>query len=80
MVLGVAQHSETKEKLVAYVQLSGQQGAKIWVRPYKMFFEEVIIDGILKPRFAYIGETVEPVFAKFYDPLGGYTGADRVDS
>lgn len=80
MVLGVAQHSETQEKLVAYIQLSGAQGAKIWVRPYKMFFEEVIADGVMKPRFMYIGESVEPVFAKFYDPLGGYSGADRVNS
>lgn len=78
-VLGTAQHSETKEKLVAYIQLSGAEGAKIWVRPYRMFFEEVIADGVTKPRFAYIGDTVEPVFAKFYDPLGGYKGADRVD-
>jgi hypothetical protein len=79
MVLGIAQHSETNEKLVAYIQLSGKAGSKIWVRPYSMFFEEVIVDGVIKPRFGYIGEKVEPVFAKFYDPLGGYTGADRVD-
>ncbi|HSH18157.1 MAG TPA: DUF1653 domain-containing protein [Candidatus Saccharimonadales bacterium] len=78
-VLGVANHSETKEKFVSYIELSGKAGAKIWVRPYRMFFEEVIADGVMKPRFAYIGETVEPVFAKFYDPLGGYSGADRVD-
>lgn len=79
MVLGIAKHSETKEKLVAYIQLSGAEGTKIWVRPYKMFFEEIIADGVMKPRFAYIGEEVGEVFAKFYDPLGGYSGADRVD-
>jgi hypothetical protein len=79
MVLGVANHSETGEKLVAYIQLSGQQGAKIWVRPYEMFFEDVVVGNVRKPRFAYIGEQVEPVFARWYDPLGGYTGADRVD-
>jgi hypothetical protein len=80
LVLGVAQHSENGEKLVAYIQMSGAKGAKIWVRPYKMFFDEVVADGVIKPRFAYIGETVDPVFAKFYDPLGGYSGADRVDN
>lgn len=79
MVLGVARHEETREKLVAYIQLSGKYGAKIWVRPYDSFMESVEINGVVKPRFVYIGEEVEPVFAKFYDPLGGYSGADRVD-
>lgn len=78
-VLGLANHSESKEKLVAYIELSGKEGAKIWVRPYAMFFEEVIVGGVIKPRFGYIGEKVDPVFARFYDPLGGYTGADRVN-
>lgn len=79
-VLGLASHSETKEKLVAYIELSGRAGAKILVRPYAMFFEEIIVDGVMKPRFGYIGESVAPVYAKFYDPLGGYSGADRVDN
>ncbi len=79
LVLGVAQHSETLEKMVAYVHLSATAGAAMWVRPYEMFFEKVNADGIEKPRFTYIGQTVEPVFAQFYDPLSGYTGADRID-
>lgn len=79
MVLGVARHEETNEKLVAYIQLSGKHGAKIWVRPYRTFFDEIIINGVVKPRFAYIGEEVSDIFAKWYDPLGGYRGADRVD-
>jgi hypothetical protein len=78
-VLGQANHSETKEKLVAYIELSGKSGAKIWVRPYDMFFENVVIGGIEKPRFVHIGEAVENVLGRWYDPLGGYTGADRVD-
>jgi hypothetical protein len=79
LVLGVARHSETGEKLVMHIQLSGKSGAKMWARPYKMFTDEVVIKGILKPRFAFIGEEVADVFAKWYDPLGGYSGADRVD-
>lgn len=78
-VLGVASHSETQEKLVAYLQLSGKAGAKIWVRPYDMFFENTTVKGVVTPRFVYIGEEIEPVIAKFYDPLAGYTGADRAD-
>lgn len=79
LVLGVAQHSETLEKMVVYVHLGAAEGAAIWARPYSMFFESVQVDGILKPRFAFIGQTIDPVFAKFYDPLSGYSGADRVD-
>lgn len=80
MVLGVARHSETMEKYVSYIELGGKAGAKIWVRPYDMFFENVTIQGVRKPRFAYIGQEVEEVFAKWYDPLSGYKGADRVDN
>lgn len=79
LVLGVATHEVTSEKLVAYIQLSGAKGTKIWVRPYNAFFEEVEINGVRMPRFVYIGEEVGEVFAKFYDPLSGYKGADRVD-
>jgi hypothetical protein len=79
LVLGVAQHSETLEKMVVYVHLGAAEGAAIWVRPYDMFFEDVDVGGIRKPRFAYIGQQVEPVIAKWYDPLSGYTGADRVN-
>ncbi len=79
LVLGVARHSESHEKLVAYIQLSGAEGTKIWVRPYKNFFEEIIAHGVIKPRFAYIGEEVDQIFAKFYDSKSGYKGADRVD-
>jgi hypothetical protein len=78
-VLGTARHSETREKLVAYLQLSGKVGTKIWVRPYDMFFENVNVNSIVKPRFVFIGEEIEPVIAKFYDPLSGYIGADRAD-
>jgi hypothetical protein len=49
-VIGVAKHSETLEKLVVYRALYGEK--QIWVRPLKMFLEEVEIDGKKIPRFS----------------------------
>ena len=48
-LLGVVRHSETLEPLVLYRPLAGSSGD--WVRPYAMFFEDVVIDGIQQPRF-----------------------------
>lgn len=53
-VVGVARHSETLEELVVYQALYGNHD--LWVRPLKMFTEEVEIDGKKVPRFEYIGE------------------------
>ena len=69
MVLGVARHSETEERFVAYVPLGVKAGPRITVRPYEMFFEEVEISGGRQPRFKYLGETVPPDVAKDYLPL-----------
>jgi hypothetical protein len=53
IVLGVARHSETEEKVVVYRQDYGDRG--LWVRPRGMFEETVILDGQAVPRFAYVG-------------------------
>lgn len=53
-VIGVAQHSETLEKLVVYQKLYDDGG--LWVRPLAMFIEDVEIDGQIVPRFKYIGD------------------------
>ena len=53
-VIGIAKHSETLEELVVYQALYGERG--VWVRPVKMFFEEVEVDGKKMPRFEYIGK------------------------
>lgn len=79
MLLGQATHSETGEQLIAYVQLSGKQGSKIWVRPYDSFVGEVTVDGVRKPRFGYLGMEIPDTVAAWYDPVGGYSGADRDD-
>lgn len=51
-VLGAARHSETLEPLVVYRPLYGASG--LWVRPHAMFFEQVLVDGRLQPRFTYL--------------------------
>jgi hypothetical protein len=48
-VLGTAMHSETLEEHVIYRALYGEHG--MWVRPAKMFLEEVIVEGIKMMRF-----------------------------
>jgi hypothetical protein len=52
-VIGVARHSETHEPLVVYRPLYNASGW--WVRPHAMFFEDVTIDGVVRPRFAPVG-------------------------
>lgn len=56
LVLGVAKHSETKEDLVVYVALHDNDMANLWVRPLKMFTENILIDGKNVPRFKKIDE------------------------
>ncbi len=80
LLLGIAEHTETHERLVVYVPLSVRAGAKMQARPYGMFVGHVEIRGMIVPRFMYIGEEVDPAVARWYDPLSGYRGADRVDS
>jgi hypothetical protein len=38
-IVGVATHSETREKMMVYEALYGERG--LYVRPYKMFMSEV---------------------------------------
>lgn len=52
-VIGVARHSEDESELVVYRPLYGDQG--LWVRPLDMFVETVEVDGVIKPRFEYLG-------------------------
>ncbi len=54
-VIGVAKHSETLEELVVYKALYQPEGENLWVRPLKMFMEEVEVNGKKMPRFEYQG-------------------------
>lgn len=51
-VIGVAQHSESLEKLVVYRPLYGEGG--MWVRPLAMFFDMKEKDGKQVPRFKFL--------------------------
>jgi len=53
-VLGIAKHSESLEEFVVYKALYGQ--GELWVRPLKMFLEEVEFNGKKVKRFKYIGK------------------------
>ena len=52
-VIGVANHSETLEKMVVYRALYGEN--EIWVRPLYMWDEEVEVNGKNVKRFEFIG-------------------------
>ncbi len=51
-VIGIAKHSETLGEMVVYRALYGNHD--LWVRPLKMFTEEVEVNGKKMPRFEYI--------------------------
>jgi len=55
-VIGLAKHSETLEDLVVYEALYNNQLSKLWVRPLKMFLEEIETDGRKIARFKFISE------------------------
>ncbi len=55
-VVGVVRHSESREPLVLYRPLYGDSG--LWVRPYAMFIEHVLVDGVTVPRFALVERRV----------------------
>lgn len=57
-VLGVAKHSETLEEMVVYEALYENAEGKLWVRPLKMFIEEVEVNGRKVPRFEYIENNI----------------------
>jgi len=48
-VLNIARHSETLEELVVYVH-----NGLVWVRPVGMFCEDVLINGVVQPRFQLV--------------------------
>jgi hypothetical protein len=54
LVLGTAKHSETLEELVVYISLYENKESSLWVRPLKMFLENVDVDGKKVERFKKI--------------------------
>jgi hypothetical protein len=55
-VIGIAKHSETLEEVVVYKALYQPEGNNLWIRPLKMFTEDVIIEEKKIPRFKFLGE------------------------
>lgn len=56
-VIGVANHSETLEQMAVYKKIephNGYPAGTLWVRPLKMFLENVIVGGKEMPRFTSI--------------------------
>lgn len=52
-VIGVAEHTETGERLVVYKPLYLIE-EKLCVRPLTMFLEDVEVNGTMVPRFKFI--------------------------
>jgi hypothetical protein len=52
-VIGTVRHSEDLQPMTLYRALYGEHG--LWVRPAAMFNETVIINGVLQPRFIFLG-------------------------
>jgi hypothetical protein len=58
-ILGIGHHSENYERCVVYQGLYHCEnfGAQpIWIRPLKMFLENVVIEGKEQPRFRRLTE------------------------
>lgn len=53
-LIGVVRDSETLQPLALYRPLDSDVGD--WVRPFAMFFEDVVIDGLQQPRFSRIAD------------------------
>jgi hypothetical protein len=53
-VIGVAKHSETLEDLVVYKCLYKNPESELWVRPKKIFLDDVSIKGKRIPRFKFV--------------------------
>ena len=55
IILHIARHSETLEKLVVYQDLGGKK--EVWVRPYNMFIKKLDKENYDQEyRFEHIGD------------------------
>ncbi len=55
-VIGIAKHSETLEDMAVYESLYNNKVSRLWVRPAKMFMEEVEVEGKKVSRFVWLRE------------------------
>lgn len=47
-ITGIATHTETDEKMVVYFRVEDEE---LFVRPFRVFFEKVEVNGKKVPRF-----------------------------
>jgi hypothetical protein len=52
--LGSVQHSENLEDMVLYHPITENSQVELWVRPKKMFFENVLVNGQNQARFEVV--------------------------
>ncbi len=53
-VIGIAKHSETLEDVVVYKACYQKEGENLWVRPLKIFEDDVFIENKKTKRFSKI--------------------------
>ncbi len=53
-IVGIGMHTETEEEMVIYQPLYENPAAPFFVRPLKMFIEEVERDGVKQVRFTRV--------------------------
>ncbi len=54
VVTGTARHSETLEEMVIYECLYPNDLGKVWVRPAKLFLEDIKTETFQGPRFRLV--------------------------
>ena len=59
-VIGISLHSETLEEFVIYKHISGKRTDEphYWVRPVKIFLDQLEKDNYKGPRFTYVGSII----------------------
>lgn len=57
-VIGICRHTETLEELVVYKACYDTEYGRdsLWVRPFKMFTENIVLEGQTVPRFKKIND------------------------
>jgi len=57
LALGLAREDETEKIVVVYTRLYPRAGLPMSTRRLSVWNENVIVDGVAQPRFAWIGHT-----------------------